>query len=332
MSLRMLSCVGLLAIVGFAQTPAVCDGLNHLSPIAQGVSVSAGETVAIQYQPLADVTVQFPEVFVAVTGPGAVVGAGTVQILESDPATGLPSTNVLGSGTFNGIASGFGGWMGPASLFPVTLSKTSQYWVTFSPDPVVAPLSLGAENSPPGPNVVASTRRVGTGPWAMVGFADQYKLRFRSINCNPPGTGPTWTSVGVACQGTGSQAPDLAIIGPPRINTNVVLVVGGAAPGTPAALFWAEGTHPAGLPLGGGCTLHLDLPSFATFAAQGMNPLVVGTLDGTGTLQITLPVPATAALVGQTYAFQAALVLPQGVSVGGTNVLLTQAQEAVIGF
>lgn len=105
---------------------------------------------------------------------------------------------------------------------------------------------------------------------------------------------------GAACAGS-SGAPLLEMPGQPRAgNPHFAVRVVSLLPGTVALL--GAGNSTAAIPLGGGCTLHVD-PSLL---------LVATTADHAGVARFALPLPAQPALHGATFHCQGAAFDPQG--------------------
>ncbi|MCB9879296.1 MAG: hypothetical protein H6835_17000 [Planctomycetes bacterium] len=110
---------------------------------------------------------------------------------------------------------------------------------------------------------------------------------------------------GNACTGT-PGGPTIGANGLPTIgNAAFAVTVADAVPLSAAVLVGAEGSN--GINLGGGCKMLVDFP-FVIFPAA--------LLDGAGATQTPVPVPSSAAYIGQSLFFQWAVLDPAGPFLG----------------
>lgn len=312
----------------------VCDGYNHQSNAAQPYNVPLGTEVAILYAVptnapaiVDQVQLWFPQNS-SPTGPISLTPArGTIRLESPDPLTGLPSGGVIVQGTFSGnggsIISIGNTWSGP-TITPTTLSAGQLIWVVYTVAPFATAMNLGVENG--GPDAVTSSVNTGAG-FGPLSLANQFKLRFRSVNCNPPGTNPTWLTVGTGCLGSNGLTPSLTPSAPPALGTSLNLnVVNGVAGGN-AHLFFSVGvTAGAPLTLPNGCPLWLDVPTFIAAVQSGANPLLQVPIDILGNASFPVTVPNDVSLIGVGVGLQVALDDPvQGYAV-------TEAELALIGW
>lgn len=96
------------------------------------------------------------------------------------------------------------------------------------------------------------------------------------------------TRFGTGCPGSGGFVPYIASNGPAAVGNASFAVTLRAAPGGTFAAFTFG--NPTQLPLGGGCTLYND-------AVLVLSTATTGSLPGTGTAQVSLPIPADPLLV-----------------------------------
>lgn len=115
------------------------------------------------------------------------------------------------------------------------------------------------------------------------------------------------TAFGGGCGGS-LGAPVLSSTQVPFIgNSAFTLDVAGATPNSLAYLFFAAGPAATPYPAGGGCFIHLDLTSFATFINLGLSPMGPLPTGPAGATSFNLPVPGDPQAAGISLAFQAAV-------------------------
>ncbi len=136
------------------------------------------------------------------------------------------------------------------------------------------------------------------------------------------------TSVGSGCAG-GAMAAQLVALGRPRLfNQGFAMQIQGGLPGAPGWLFGAQGPATAGVPLGGGCTLYLDIPSMLSLMNAGVSPLGPVPINGQGTATFNLSPITTVSLVGASLCVQSAFS-DAGATIG---FAITNAVDLVIGY
>ena len=117
------------------------------------------------------------------------------------------------------------------------------------------------------------------------------------------------TSVGAGCAGGAAQAPVLSTTQQPYLgNVGFALDVTQAQPGSPAFLFIAIGTDPVGIPVGAGCSIHLDYTTLLYLLSINLSPIgPVGT-DAFGAASIPLGLPSFWAYAGVHLGAQVAIL------------------------
>lgn len=327
-----------LAIAAPAQPsgqPQVCHGYNYATNSASNFQVLAGAEQGILYVVPATapfVADQVQLFFANPPGTGGVISItpaqGTMRIETADPLTGLPSGTVLATGPVasgnTGIIAIGAGWHG-FSFPPITFAANQLIWVIFTVAPYPGPGNLGVQNG--GPDTVTSSQNTGTG-WTSLSVANRFKLRFRSPNCNPAGTGPQWVTVGAGCYSSTGFVPTLTPNGLPALGANVSLNVGNALPGQMAHLFFSIGVASNGATiLPNGCPLWLDWTSFLSFFQLGINPLLQLPVDATGSASFPLGVPVDVGIIGVPIGFQAAIDDP-----GVQGFSATEVELGIVGW
>lgn len=322
-------------LVPSASAQTVCHGYNHLTNAATPVQILAGVEQGILYMVPAGAPFVTDEVqlyFTVGGGTGGVISItpvqGTIRVETADAVTGLPSGTQLASGT---VASNFGsvisigaGWRG-VSFPSLTLASGQLVWVIFTVAPFPGPANLGVQNG--GPDTVTSSQNTGAG-WGALSVANAFKVRWRSANCNPSGTGPQWITTGTGCFSSTGVVPTLTPSGLPALGASLTLDVGNAIPGQVAHLFFSLGVAPGGsFGLPNGCPLWLEWNSFLTFVQLGINPLIELPVDATGTASFPLAVPLDVGFIGAALGFQAAIDDP-----GAQAFSVTEAELAVVGW
>jgi hypothetical protein len=108
---------------------------------------------------------------------------------------------------------------------------------------------------------------------------------------------------GVACTGTGGIAPRISGVGAPTIgNAGYAVQVSQAFPNSSGVMVL--GFSSVDVPLGGGCSLYVNLaPVFLQFPVA---------TNGSGTGAVALPVPAAPVLAGTALYAQIAVIDPLG--------------------
>lgn len=342
---RSFLLVLLLTATMSAQAPItlpVCEGFNDApGSTATPFPVGDNDRIGVLYSPSVDVQVGGVSFFFSQVGsptnPLGVLGLlnATIELRDADPSTLRPVPTVRQSGAFLGAVF-------PSNVSDVYLEGSfngteiltagSFYWFILDVNgasaglPIVpGPLgiSLGVDPAPTDAIVSVVDTGMGFGP---LDTTNAFKFRVVSPDCNIPGRGPSWTNVGTACS-IGANAPSLVGGALPAIGSNADLRIAGGVPGAPYGLFLAASVDPAGISIGAGCAIYLDLSSFATFFAAGLNPVLTGALDATGSASFVLPIPNDLGAIGASLAFQAAVVGPNAI-----GVLTTEAQVATIGF
>lgn len=330
-----------LAVAAPAQTSPpqqVCHGYNYANNNASIFQVLAGVEQGILYvvpttAPFVADQVQL--FFASPPGTGGIISItpaqGTMRLESADPLTGLPSGSVLASGPVgsgnsgnSGVIAIGAGWRG-FSFPSITFASNQLVWVIFNVSPYPGPGNLGVQNS--GPDTVTSSQNTGAG-WSSLSVANRFKLRFRSPNCNPPGTGAQWVTIGSGCYASTGFIPTLTPNGLPTLGANVSLTVGNAIPGQIAHLFFSIGVVSSGATiLPNGCPLWLDWTSFLSFVQSGINPLIQLPVDALGTASFPLGVPVNVGVIGVPIGFQAAVDDP-----GLQGFSATEAQVGVVGW
>lgn len=116
---------------------------------------------------------------------------------------------------------------------------------------------------------------------------------------------------GAGCAGTGGLVPALGSTQLPTLgNLFFTLDVANARPGSNAFLFAALLPSVAGVPVGGGCNVHLDLASLQFLLGIGFGPFGPVPTQPAGTASFPLPVPLLPNLAGASIYWQAAIVDP----------------------
>ncbi|MAB90426.1 MAG: hypothetical protein CMJ90_13325 [Planctomycetes bacterium] len=330
----IVTALTLLAVVAPAQQQ-VCHGYNYTSNSASLFQVLAGVEQGILYvvpgtAPFLANQVQL--FFANPPGTGGVISItpaqGTMRLETADPVTGLPSGTVLASGPVasgnTGIIAIGAGWRG-FSFPSMAFASNQLIWVIFTVAPYPGPGNLGVQNG--GPDTVTSSRNTGNG-WGALSVADRFKLRFRSPNCNPAGSGPQWITIGGGCVASTGFTPTLTPNGLPALGASVSLTVGNAIPGQMAHLFFSIGVSPGGATvLPNGCPLWLDWASFLSFVQLGSNPLLQLPVNATGSASFPLGVPVNVGIIGVPIGFQAAVDDP-----GVQGFSATEAELAIVGW
>jgi len=324
----------LLALAAALPAQQICDGYNHQTNAGTGLVINQGTEQGMLYVVPANAPFMVDQVqlrFISgatPTGPISIAPArGTIRLETADPVTSLPSGTVLASGTFNpnnGTIISIGStWDGP-TFAPTPLPAGQLIWVIYTTAPFTGSANLGVQNG--GPDIVPSTQNSGAG-WGPLTLAQQFKIRFRSANCNPPGTAPTWLTIGAGCYGSNSLIPTLTPSAPPALGSTVNLSVDNGIGGADAHLFFSLGASSGGpITLPNGCPLWLEPTSFLTFVQSGANPLLQVPINSLGSAMFSISVPMDIGLIGVGIGLQAALDDPvQGFSV-------TECELGLIGW
>lgn len=330
----------------FAQT--LCGGFNHLTNQENSLNLTTGNWVAVLFVP--QTTVQIDRLqfrFFAGTGGGGVVqinsSSGRMQVRSADPATGLPSSNVLASQTFGVTAGGAlslgTGWRGATFQSPVILVQGGTYYLVYDKS-TAGTARLGVENNPPGPDATPFSTSTDGVTWTSISTTNRFKIRLRDTSgsqCVPSGPSADVTLLGSGCAGSGPMAPTLTTNGLPVLGNSTfgfTIDAGAAAANVPYDLFWSVGGNPAGTPLAGGCVIHLELTSTVALINQGLNPIASGTLGPLGQVNVPFGVPSDPNLAGAQFAFQTLILAPFGVPTGapGVNYVLSDAILLTLGY
>ena len=160
---------------------------------------------------------------------------------------------------------------------------------------------------------------LGNGAMIFDGHRQRLLLHSQSLGGNantwlytptPAAAGP----IGSACSGSGN--PPVLSSSVPNLGRPLALDLHHAPPGAPCLFGFSYGTQ--NLPLGGGCSLYLQIP-FETASAPA---------NGAGFANFTLPVPVNLALRGLSIYVQAMAPDPQGPAFG---LVFSNGLELVIG-
>lgn len=141
-----------------------------------------------------------------------------------------------------------------------------------------------------------------------------------------PGVAAATNEQGAGCPGTWGGAPHLAAVGLPTLGN--AAYAASLTQGPPSGEFWiflapAAATSPT--PIGGGCSIELDLPGATAFVAAGLSPIGPVPLDPFGALTFGAPIPGDPSLMGAVVVAQALIF-----DVGGALVL-SNALVSVLG-
>lgn len=124
-----------------------------------------------------------------------------------------------------------------------------------------------------------------------------------------PPTAASATTVGAGCAGVSAQPFTLGANGLPQIgNAGFALTFSGGAAGAPFFLFLAVGLEPAPIPIGGGCTIYINIASALTFVSLGLSPIGPLPLDGGGSFALPIPLGLDPSLIGLRFDLQALAV------------------------
>jgi hypothetical protein len=347
-SIRIVAALGIAACTTafLPAQMAICGGVNHVVEDPHEDFVLPGAMqLAAQLTLESSATVQRVEwLFSGITGGETVfpnstnhgAGAGIVEIRTTDPATGLPSAVVLGTGNYvdANIGGGVmifpvGGWHGVTFPAPVILSDAVPYWITFRVGPPVDtlisnPESFLAVDIIPSQPTPYTTRTNGSQTWQPV-LADKFfKIRVMSTDCTVTGPVASATPFGFGCGGASLTTFGTSALGSPSFGIRVQ-----SAPGVPAAVFLGMPAPRGGIQLTTSCHLYLEPLTLAPA------PILSGMTNTAGVLQLTASIPLDPGLLGAQLTIQAAAFVPNGpVGIGqtGYGLALSEGMQITVGY